>query len=114
MDARNVSLKIQHLIQQDRKENQQYRLIDIGSCGLHTIHNAFKTVAVQTDWKMKKILKAVYQIFHESVARGEDYFTVTVPISFIHYFVQQGWGFFSMIYLFTLPKIGRLENRLMK
>ena len=77
MDARNVNLKIQQLIQQDRKENQQYRLIDIGSCGLHTIHNALKTVAVQTDWKMKKIVKAVYQIFHDSLARGEDYFTVT-------------------------------------
>ena len=40
--------------------------IDIGSCGLHTIHNAFKTGAKKTDWKMKNILKAAYQIFHDS------------------------------------------------
>ena len=100
MDARNVSLKIQQLIQQDRKENQQYRIIDIGSCGLHTIHNAFRTVAVQTDWKMKKILKAVYQIFHDSLARGEDYFTVTVQsVSFIILYNKVGDFFPLSIYL---------------
>lgn len=32
-------------IQQDQKENEQHQLINIGSCGLHTIHSTFKTGA---------------------------------------------------------------------
>ena len=56
MDGLNVSLKFLQFIQQVREENQQHGLINIGSCGLQTIHNAFKTGAEQTDWKMKKIL----------------------------------------------------------
>ena len=43
MDSPNVNLKFLQLIQQDREENQQHGLIDIGSSGPRTIHNAFKT-----------------------------------------------------------------------
>lgn len=32
-------------IQQDQKENEQHQLINIGSCGLRTIHSTFKTGA---------------------------------------------------------------------
>ena len=32
-------------IQQDQKENEQHQLINIGSCGLHTVHSTFKTGA---------------------------------------------------------------------
>ena len=85
MDGLNVNLKFLQLIQQDREENQQHRLIGIGSCGLHTIHNSVKTGGEQTDWKMKKILKAAYQ--------REEKITLLslVPISFLHHFVLQSW-----------------------
>ena len=47
------------------------------------MHNTFKTGAEQTDWTMKKILKPVYQIFHDSPVRREDYFHWFQSISFI-------------------------------
>ena len=65
------------MIRGERSENEQHQLIDIGSCGLHTIHNAFKTGAESTGWGMKKILKGAYQMFHDSPARREDFLTVT-------------------------------------
>ena len=77
MDGPNVNIKLLKMIQAERSENEQHQLIDIGSCDLHTIHNAFKTGTESTGWRMKKILKGAYQIFHDSPARREDFFTVT-------------------------------------
>ena len=74
MDGPNVNL---------REKNQQHGLIYIGSCGLHTMRNTFKTGAKQTDWKVKKILKAACQIFHDSLARREDYYHWFQSVSFI-------------------------------
>ena len=49
MDGPNVNLKLLKMIQTERSENEQRQLIDIGSCGLHTIQNSFKTGAQSTD-----------------------------------------------------------------
>ena len=77
MDGPNVNLKLLQMIQDDRSANEQHQLIDIGSCGLHTIHNAFKNGAESTDWALKKTLKGSYQIFHNSPARQKDFQTIT-------------------------------------
>ena len=53
MDGPNVNIKLLKMIQAERSENE-HQLIDIGSCGLHTIHNAFKTGTESTGWGMKK------------------------------------------------------------
>ena len=54
MDGLNVNIKLLKMIQAEWSENKQHQLIDIGSCGLHTIHNTFKTGAESTGWGMKK------------------------------------------------------------
>ena len=54
MDGPNVNIKLLKMIQAEWSENEQHQLIDIGSCGLHTIHNTFKTGAESTGWGMKK------------------------------------------------------------
>ena len=65
--------------------------MSMGSCGLRTIHDAFKTGAEQTDWNMKMILKAAYQTFHDPPVRSMITLLSLVPISFFHHFMQQGW-----------------------
>ena len=86
MDDPNVNLKLLKTIQTERSENEQHQVIDLGSCGLHTIHNSFKTGAQSTDWELKKTLKGSYQVFHDTHARREDFVTVTntdrYPLSF--------------------------------
>ena len=77
MDGPNVNIKLLKMIQAERSENKQHQLIDIDSCGLHTIHNVFKTGAESTGLGMEKILKGAYRIFHDSPARREDFLTVT-------------------------------------
>ena len=43
MDGSIVNLKFLEKLQKDRLENEQHELINIESCGLRTIHGAFKT-----------------------------------------------------------------------
>lgn len=60
------------------------QLVCVGSCGLHTLHNAFKCGF--TAWQIDKLLRAMHTLFHNVPARREDYITVTnstvFPLSF--------------------------------
>ena len=41
-------------------------LIDIGTRGLHTIHNLFKHGKKESNWNIKKLLKLIFKLFAES------------------------------------------------
>ena len=60
-----------------REANEQPLLLDIGSCGLHIIHGAFKAGMQSTDWMLKEVLNSEYHILHDSPAQRDDYQTVT-------------------------------------
>ncbi|XP_063761275.1 uncharacterized protein LOC134878988 isoform X2 [Eleginops maclovinus] len=85
MDGPSVNWKLFELFQKDQTE--QYgglQLICVGSCGLHTLHNAFKCGF--TAWLLDKLLRAMHTLFNNVPARREDYVTVTkssvFPLSF--------------------------------
>ena len=50
MDGPSVNFKFLQILQGDRVENERPALIDIGSCGLHTVYGAFKCGAQGTRW----------------------------------------------------------------
>ena len=77
MDGPIVNLKFLEKLQKDRLENEQHELINIGSCGLHTIHSAFKAGAENTSRNIRKTLHGSYQILHDSPARRDDFETIT-------------------------------------
>ena len=54
IDGPSVNLKFHRDVQSSREELQLPKLIDIGSCFLHTIHGAFKIGVESTDWEIKK------------------------------------------------------------
>ena len=47
--------------------------MNIGSCGLHTVHGAFQTGTATTTWNLGKIRKTMWQIFHDCPARRDAY-----------------------------------------
>ena len=47
------------------------QLLNVGSCGLHTIHNCFKTCF--EEWHLEKVLTSLYHLFKHSPARREDF-----------------------------------------
>ena len=76
MDGPIVNLKFLEKLQKDRLENEQHELINIGSCGLHTIHSAFKTGAESTSWNIRKTFHVSYQILHDLPACRDDFETI--------------------------------------
>ena len=57
-----------------RTENDMSKLLSTGPCGLHAIHEAFKTGELSTNQKPKKVfLRALHQILHDLPARRNDY-----------------------------------------
>ena len=77
MDGPNVNWKFAQTLSKDRTDNGLSDLIDIGRCSLHIITGAFQTGSMASSWNLKKILKAVWQIIHDSPARREDFMSVT-------------------------------------
>jgi hypothetical protein len=78
-DGPNVNLNFFELLQKhlanDDPTNQT--MLDLGSCGLHTIHNAFKTGAESTGWNIEVSLKAFWHFFKDTPARRADFSNIT-------------------------------------
>jgi hypothetical protein len=53
------------------------KLLNVGSCGLHTIHNSFKTGALETKWELDQFLWALARLFQDVPARRDDYEQLT-------------------------------------
>ncbi|CAM4573936.1 unnamed protein product [Leuciscus chuanchicus] len=76
MDGPNVNFKFLNNLQQEHGELHGGRqLISVGSCGLHTVHNSFKTGF--SAWNIEKLLRAMHYVFHNVPARREDYTKLT-------------------------------------
>ena len=77
MDEPNVSWKMYDKLVEERGENEQLPgLINVGSCGIHVVHGAFRSGAQKTKLGFDSILKALYKLFDESPAKREDYSAV--------------------------------------
>ena len=60
MDGPAVNIKFHEIMQRDILQEYSHSLIDIGSCGLHILHNAFKKGADSTQWDLASILSGLY------------------------------------------------------
>ena len=74
MDAPNVNLKLLQKVKDSRDEFGHSKLIDCGSCNLHTVHGSFKTGAEASGWSIKQLLKSCHQILKDSPARRDDFY----------------------------------------
>ncbi|KAJ8872403.1 hypothetical protein PR048_026007 [Dryococelus australis] len=52
-------------------------ILNIGSCGWHGVHNAFKTGCSATGWDIHEFLGCLYTLFKDAPARREDYQSTT-------------------------------------
>ena len=72
MDGPSTNWVVLSKLQQARGEKDLPPIEDLGSCILHVISGAFQTAFKQnTEWFLDKILKAMWQLFHDSPARKE-------------------------------------------
>lgn len=83
--------KFVELLQEEHREQcGGAQLQIIGSCGLHTIHNSFKSGF--SVWQVEKVLKALHYLFHCAPARREDFVSVTkcdtFPLPFCRHWLE--------------------------
>ena len=88
MNGPSANWKLFELIQKDREEKQQKKLLDIGLCSLHIIHGACKSGAEKNGWDIKLIFKPAYTILHDTPARSEDFISVTCEERFPLFFCE--------------------------
>lgn len=82
MDGPNVNVSFHNKVVQQRKQSDLPCLLDIGTCGLHTIHRAFQTGAKGTEWNLDQYLLKEYKLFKDSPARREDFVAYTGSATF--------------------------------
>ena len=91
MDGPAVNWALFNKLQETMIEEHNTRSIDIGSCGLHTLHNRFRDGAESTGWDIGSTLGALYRLFKDTPARREDYTSVTGSSAFPLRFCSHRW-----------------------
>ena len=76
------------IVREQRRDNNLNQLLEVGTCGLHTVHNGFKHGGKDSGWSIDKVLGAMYKIFDQSSSTRRDYETLTrkiYPLQFFSY-----------------------------
>ena len=74
MDGPNVNWVLLDGIKQIKKNDPSSPEIqEMGSCGLHVIHGAYKAGQEAVGWQIQQFLKCCYSLFKTSPARRADY-----------------------------------------
>lgn len=90
MDGPATNWKFLDQLVKEREESAPL-LLNLGCCGLHVVHGAFKSGAQSTGWNIDSLLKALYYCFHDAPARREDYTEVTGSTQFPKKFASTRW-----------------------
>ena len=73
MDGPNVNWKFYGMLQDFYSTEFGKNLLNIGSCGLHIMHNAFKAGCIESAWGIVDFLTALYYLLKNSPARRDDF-----------------------------------------
>ncbi|CAL9702284.1 unnamed protein product [Knipowitschia caucasica] len=77
MDGPYVNWKAYDMIQKEMQKQVDKSLLNIGSCGLHVLHNAFRAGSSAAGWDVEHSLLCLYWLFHDAPARHEDFINAT-------------------------------------
>ena len=73
MDGPNVNWKFFQSVSEKLENDFDNNILNIGSCGLHTLNNSFKAGVVASKWDINKLLSSIYYLYKDSPARREDF-----------------------------------------
>ena len=76
LDRPKMNWRVLGLWNSFRGEKEWNDLLNIGSCGLHAIHGAFKTGVKATKWDIEQILRSMWKIFHDSPTQRQTYLRI--------------------------------------
>lgn len=67
------------------------KLLELGSCSLHTVHGALPSRLQKSGWELDRLLQALFYLFDRAPARQEDYTVNTKSQVFSLQFCSTGW-----------------------
>ncbi|XP_063234890.1 uncharacterized protein LOC134537894 isoform X3 [Bacillus rossius redtenbacheri] len=77
LDGPNVNLKFlkdfNYMMEKSADNEEDKKLIDVGTCSLHTVHGAYKTGHNKCEWQINNFLRALYYLFKDFPSRRADY-----------------------------------------
>ncbi|GBM40674.1 hypothetical protein AVEN_159650-1 [Araneus ventricosus] len=91
MDGPNVNLKVLDMMMEEMKNNFNASLLNVGTCGLYVIHNAFRGGCSAAFPEVQEAASAVYWLFKDSPARREDFASVNPDVKFPLKFCKHKW-----------------------
>lgn len=91
MDGPAVNWKLFDLLQHEVKSDFKCEILNTGSCGLHTLNNAFKQGEKVSQWGIDNILTSLYYLFKDSPARTEDFLKVSQSRKMPKPFCKHRW-----------------------
>lgn len=91
MDGAAVNWKVYDMLTENIEQETGSKLLNIGSCGLHVMHNAFKAGSAKTKWGVEQTFSCLFWLIKDSPARREDYSKVTGSNVFPKLYCQHRW-----------------------
>ena len=91
MDGSTSNWAVLNNLVEIRKRDQLPPVEDIGSCRLHIVFGAFRSGIKTTSWDLDKILKAMWQLFHDLPPRKDTNIRVNLCETFPKRFCFARW-----------------------
>jgi len=92
MDGPNVNWKVSRLFTKEmRADSDSSQLLELGSCGLHVVNNAFKVGKKNTEWELFSFFIARYYLLKDSPTRRGKFKEITKCEEFPSKFCSVRW-----------------------
>eukprot|EP00117_Sycon_ciliatum_P040123 scpid49772/ scgid29541/ len=91
MDGPNVNWSVFDKLSKEVEVEAGHRLLNVGSCGLHVLHNAFKLGCSKAGWDIEHAMCCLHWLFHDDPARREDYVELSGSSTFPLKFCGHRW-----------------------
>ena len=87
----NVNWKFYTDLTKERNSEELPQLLNIGSCGLHIVHGGLQKGVNESGWKLVHLMRSLWQLFHDTPARREDFVKLTGSTVFPLKFCPHRW-----------------------
>ena len=90
MDGPYVNWKFYSMLTDEVKKEHNSHMLNIGSCGLHILHGAFKDGAVASGWQLDRLFSNLHQLTRSSRNVISDWSAISLPLQWlqeVHWFV---------------------------
>ena len=91
MDGPSTNWAVLDVLSEHRSESQLPPLEKTGSCGLHIISGSLHTGVDLSGWAIEALLRALFQLFNDSLARRDVYIKLNDDTTFARKFCGTRW-----------------------